>query len=332
MPSFYKKHQVYFFVGQHANLERIYSLLSFTKRLNFSTGQSAIQNEFPSYLNTDAPAFFSLNRSVASFTENGHSVVAKIGGILFTGVNPRFESSLLNTTIRREQLRRAFPISRLNVFTSVRFSNNNTSHRGNSLTSLQSLIENRSDFVTTKRTSVPNYLLYQGAVFSQSNHFSFFEKQFSLLAKRLFVKTSQYNSFGTIHSSVASLAFCNIGNVGKKVGTPVPASDKQQRVVFNVDNFQGSTISKGGYLSKIFPKVSKDTYAPFTTFNYTTHLVHKSSGDFIFPRTSLYERSGHFVVLEGRLRKHSKAVSKPKQAFSLETILSVFARRQDFTF
>lgn len=319
VPSFYKKHEIFFNVGQHANLERIYSILAFTKRINFRSGETSLQNGFVSSLNFDAPAFYSLNRTVTSFTDNGNSVIAKIGGILLAGVNPRYEASLLNTTIRREQLRRAFSVSRLNVFTSLRYSNANTIHTGNSFTGLQSLLENRNDVVTAQRIGVSNYLLLQGALFYKNNQSTFFEKQFSLLAKRLFVKTSQYNSFGTIHASVASLAFANIGRGNHKINPVV--SENQWSLIFNVDSFQNT---KSSYLNKLFPKS--------TTISYNTHFAENTSGDFVFPTTSLYERSGHFIVLEGRLRKHTKSVSKPKQAFSLETIFSIFARRQNFTF
>lgn len=67
----------------------------------------------------------------------------------------------------------------------------------------------------------------------------------------------------------------------------------------------------------------------FSTHNTATFDKEKLVSGFILPTTSLYERSGHFRVLEGRLRKHVKVVSKPVNAVSVESILSALSHRYD---
>ncbi len=46
------------------------------------------------------------------------------------------------------------------------------------------------------------------------------------------------------------------------------------------------------------------------------------------PLTSLYERSGHLLSIDGHYRKHQKVVSTSGGRRSLESLLSAFCRRQ----
>lgn len=48
----------------------------------------------------------------------------------------------------------------------------------------------------------------------------------------------------------------------------------------------------------------------------------------MLPLTSFYERDGHVIALEGRRRKHSKAVSAPLEARSLELVLSALCAKK----
>lgn len=82
----------------------------------------------PVLLNTDLPFFYSLNVSFASNT----SAFEKIGNIVFIATNLRYEASLLNNIIRREQTRRSFTIQTLGAFNPSLTSQTGTSHIGNS--------------------------------------------------------------------------------------------------------------------------------------------------------------------------------------------------------
>lgn len=322
------KNQMLFTVGQHANLERIYSILSFSKRINSTNHVYGIQHKFPSFRNTDFPFAYSLNRSFNSFLEinpstlNSFKQVQQVGGFFRAGLNLRFEASLLNTTIRREQARRNFPIYYTNVFTHSRTSSTKTFHVGNSLSSIIAILENREAFVSKSRIFLPQFVRLQSAEFYRNNSSLFFSKIIGLLGKALFVKTNNYNSFGTIHSSVASLAFANIGiatKITKNLNQNILGSNNS--IIFNIEN---SLENQENFRKKAYSKAKK--------IGYSTHRNYANPFDFNIPSTSLYERSGHFFVLEGRLRKHRKAVNTPKQIFSLETILSVLSATKDITF
>lgn len=303
----------HFSVGSHANIERIYALSSFSKRRS-STPKSCmrLQNEYRRNINFDVPLFYSLNRSFKSLADGS------IGGFLFIGTNPRYEASLFNTTIRREQIRRALPMRAINSFSSLRY---NYFHGGNSFRSLQSIFENRFDQVSQYRVSRANYSIFRGAESSRRSQGNLFHSLFIVLARRLFGKTSTYANFGTLHSSVASraFAFLGTGNFSLKVIKNSRSSIEETNVFFTVDssNFYKKNIM--GYIAPIATRV----------LSFSTHQIEETAeATHTLPLTSLYERSGHFSILEGRFRKHYKTVTKPKSSRNLETALTALCRIQ----
>ena len=264
-------------------------------------------------MNLDIPFFYSLNRSFSSLSDGSS------GGFLFIGTNPRYEASLFNTTRRREQIRRALPMRSINTFAPLRYT---YFHGGNSLRSLQSILENRLDQVSQYRVARSNYSIFRGAESSRRAQGFMFQTFFTILAKRLFGKTTAYANFGTIHSSVASraFAFIGIGNSPIKRAKKLAKSSEESDIFFTVDS------------SNFYKKNILNSIAPLTTrvLSFSTHQIEGiSTATHNLPLTSLYERSGHFSILEGRFRKHHKAVTKPKSTRNLETALTAFCRIQN---
>lgn len=313
MPTQYKKTKFHFTRGPHANLERIYSLFSFSKRRGIGGSNSVVlQNKYPIEINYDLPFFYSLNRTFSSITEGS------IGGVFFLGVNPRYEASLFNTTIRREQMRRSIPVTSLGAFSSLRTTNRLTVHCGNSFSSIQALLENRSQNVSQSRVNMSRYSVFQGAESFRRKNAQFLQSSSIALAKRLFSKTGSFSNFGTLHASVSSRAFAFIGI--KNSLNQVKDDSSHSHVFFTVDS---PHIYKKKFVEYFLPKKT-------AIFSFSTHGVQNSpSANYLVPITSLYERSGHFRVLEGRLRKHQKVVSKPKTTFNVESLRSAFCRSQD---
>jgi NADH dehydrogenase/NADH:ubiquinone oxidoreductase subunit G len=303
----------HFSVGSHANIERIYALTAFSKRRS-STPKSCIrlQNEYTRNINFDVPFFYSLNRSFKSLADGS------IGGVLFIGTNPRYEASLFNTTIRREQIRRALPIRAINIFSSLRY---NYFHGGNSLRSLQSIFENRFDQVSQYRVSRANYSIFRGAERSRRSQGNLFHSFFIILARRLFGKTSTYANFGTIHSSVASRAFAFLGTGNFSLKTIKSSINpiEENNIFLTVDS---SNLYKKNIIGYIAPVATR-------VLSFSTHQIEETAeATHTLPLTSLYERSGHFYILEGRFRKHYKTVTKPKSSRNLETALTALCRVQ----
>lgn len=334
-----------FSVGAHANLERVYSLVAFSKlRGQGNTANSfAFQGVAPLVINVDAPFYYSLNRSVSSF------VGESLGGVISLGVNLRTEASLLNTRLRREQARVAIPFTSIGVFAAQRTSNSRTTHAGNSMTTLLSILENRIDGGWSSNTGKERLtnrarrILLQGAETHRASFVSLFSSASLVFAKRLFAKTGTFDSFGTIHASVGSRAFASLGisnKANKESYTPaeLPLQDqvKVNPLLFSIDS--PASLSKK-FINAAFSGSSGKPQTP-QIFSFSTHntvgsfagIKEKNSSVFTLPITSLYERAGHFRVLEGRLRKHVKVVTKPVNAVSVETILSALSRRYTKTF
>jgi NADH-quinone oxidoreductase subunit G len=83
-------------------------------------------------LNIDIPLFYGLNREIQSF-EN-------ISALILIGTNPRYEASILNTMLRKQQQNKALPYALFNATTSLRIKH---SHLGNSIKSLVAFAENK---------------------------------------------------------------------------------------------------------------------------------------------------------------------------------------------
>lgn len=134
--------------------------------------------------------------------------------LLRVGTNIRYEASLLNTMLRREQGRRGLVFSTVGAFSTLRYSH---AHQGNSLRTIGNLLENRLLYVNTRlRTSLP-LLVLLGVNMFRGHYASFLQRGVSALGKLFFVKTSQDDRLGYVHSSLGSLAFAHLGLTSKKV-------------------------------------------------------------------------------------------------------------------
>lgn len=234
--------------------------------------------------------------------------------------------------MRREQNRRSFPIVNVGVFARSLYNSTNTFHSGNSITNLIGFSENRYSKIATTRIPRFRYIFLQSAEAFRNSNSYFFGRVFSFLAKRFFVKTRNYDNYGTIHASVASRAFASLG-IGNTSHTknnlsadPVPA------VLFSIDSNNSSENFNKNFLKNSFSNLARISCSTHQPYHAVQQLHPENNSFYALPRTSLYERSGHFRVLEGRLRKHTKVITKPRFNFSLEVILSTFCRRQDIRF
>lgn len=192
-------------VGSHVNLERVYSLATFAKL----RGTNEItQGYAPAHLQVDLPFFYSLNRSIQSFTEN------TLSGIVMIGANPRYEASLFNTRLRREQNRRGLSYLSIGSFASLRYAQ---VHQGNSYRTILAFRENRFSSVKSRLTAELPISFLLGVNSLRSQYALFLQQGVRALGKNFFVKTGQKDRLGYLHSSLGSLAFAHLGLVSKKV-------------------------------------------------------------------------------------------------------------------
>ncbi len=266
-------------------------------------------------LNVDIPFFYGFNRTVQSLTEKPRS------SFILLNTNLRYEASLINTILRREQNRRAISITTIGAFTSLRYFHK---HEGNSFRDLIASIENRVPFFKTRLVANNGFTgIFVGVEALRGSYAHFFQKLARTLGKRFFTKTSKEDRLGFIHSTVGSIAFASHGitsqNVYKKgtsaasvvftFGQPTVSKSFYKRYLKN----SGYTISFSTHRDT-FPECSKETI----NYNKMSYL----------PMTSLYERTGHVRTLEGRRRKHFKAVTPAFERRNLEVALSALARKQ----
>ena len=263
-PSYYP-YCANFVRGSQSNLERIYSAATYLK----TKGVGTVSQTFISpNLCLDIPFFYSFNRAFSSFSEN------EVASVLQIGTNLRYEASLLNTLLRREQSRRALSYITIAVTTSLRYSH---THQGNSLRSLFSIIENRSKRVKDIFFQTKPLALFAGVNSLRNNQSIVMQQIFRQLGKQFYVKGKTKDRLGFIHSSVGSLAFAHLGFSSKKsTATPVT-----------------------------FTVAQPDYYA-------VSCIQNNSSPDskiVALQTKTLYEASGSLRAIQGQRRKHVKVVN-----------------------
>lgn len=301
----------HFFVGSQTNLERTYSLSIFAKIMgntNYTQGLTPVS------MKIDAPFFYSFNRSLQSHT------LGFFSGIYFIGTNLRFEASLLNTRLRREQNSRPLKYFSVGVFNSFRFGHK---HQGNNLRTLFSSLESRFPSIHSSVLSPSATLIRLGVESLRRYSGVFLQRLVSLIGKRFFTKNKKDDRLGYIHSSIGTLAFAHLG-LQSKTFYNVKKSDVENPVVFNIHQL--------GLNQTFFTRNNKTNpwVISFDTHNITNAFPWKVN----LPLTSLYEREGHVLTLEGRTRKQQKALAisnkgfTQKQRRSLETIFSALCRKQ----
>jgi NADH-quinone oxidoreductase chain G len=283
--------------GPISDIEGAYAMSSFLKVRGF--GDISYGN-FISLANIDAPFFYGFNRTFESLDN--------LGALVLLGTNPRFEASLLNTYLRREQNRRALVYASIGNFSNLRY---RQSHQGNSLRTLHAFLENRMPMVKRLYNLAGPSLMLGFDTLRMENGL-YLQNMARYLAKKFIAKTRHGERFGLLHSNVTSLAFANLGIVPSS-RSPLQSSlhrDKRLETLFNV---QLSNLNTQRWLST-------------SEYTHVVALGTHSGGemlpyDRIIPLKSLYEKSGHVYSLEGRLRKFQKAVTPWGHGRSLESYL-----------
>lgn len=255
-------------------------------------------------LNIDAPFFYNLNRTFDSFDS--------LNSLIIIGSNPRFESSLLNTALRKHQMNRALAYLTVGSFASLKVKQ---THAGNTIKTLLNILENKdsefSKFYTSNQTS-----LIVGVENFKMHSAFFMQNLIRILGKKFFVKTKNGTRLGILHANVASLAFANLG------------IDAGVRSIFHLTTGGDKKINN---LFVVQPHELTST--KWLSTSVYTHVVglstHKASNivcDRLLPIKTCYEKDGYLFNIEGRLRKFYKAVTAPTNARSIESFFMTICR------
>lgn len=255
-------------------------------------------------LNIDAPFFYNLNRTFDSFDI--------LNGLLIIGANPRFEASLLNTTLRKHQMSRALSYLTVGTFAQLKVKQ---THTGNTVKSLVKFLENKesefSKFYILNQTSL------MVGVESLKAHSAFFiQNLVRSLGKKFFIKTKTGTRLSLLHANVTSLAFANLG------------LDSGVRSIFHLTTGADKKINN---LFVVQPhELSSNKWLSTSVYTHVIGLsTHKASNiicDRLLPIKTFYEKDGYLFNIEGRLRKFYKAVTAPLNARSLESFFMALCR------
>ena len=289
--------------GIFENIADLEGLYVFSQILKFY-GSSDIQyGNYKLNVNSDAPFFYSLNRTVAS--------LQNLGSLLLIGTNPRFEASLLNTLLRKFQNKNALSFFTLGVYSSLNMKQN---HLGNSVRSLLMLTENRSKVVSNLYLSKRPSIILGFENFKNKGGFVL-QNIVRMLGKKLLTKTKSGDRFGILHANTATLGLTHLGiQPGvRSILNLTSVEDKEAHIMFalNVMHLDSSKwISSKEYTNVIA---------------LGTHKIEGVNPDIYLPITSFYEKNNYVVNVEGRLRKGNKVVSSPLNARNVDVICSMIA-------
>jgi len=150
---------------------------------------------YVSKINFDVPTYYTLNCTVSALTT--------LTSLLMIGVNPRFETSILNTSLRKHQLTRDLAYFFIGVYANLKLKQN---HLGISPTKILALLTNKTtatkNLVLTKGSSI-----FLGSEVLKSKNGGALQNLLRFLAKRLFVKTAQGDRFGILQGNPTNLIF-----------------------------------------------------------------------------------------------------------------------------
>jgi len=223
----------------------------------------------------DIPTFYSFNRTFASFTEN------EVSALIQVGTNLRYEASLFNTILRREQARRGLSYYTVGAFSSLRYTQ---SHQGNSLRTLFSIIENSTQIVKELISEKKPVAILTGINSFRNDKAVARQNLLRQLGKQFFVKNKSNDRLGYVHSSIGSLAFAYLGISVKKS-------------TINADtNF---SIGQPDYFAAT---VANSNYFAPQTLSSPNKVVNRQV-------KTLYESTGHIRALQGQRRKHMKVIN-----------------------
>ena len=270
-----------------------------------NAGSSDIQmGNVKSNINFDVPNNYMFNRSVNS--------MAELSSLVMIGVNTRFETSILNTTLRKHQLVRDLTYTVLGVYSNLK---NKQNHLGISAKSLLKILNNSTkitqNLVLTKGSSV-----FLGAEILKSKNGAILQNLVRILAKHLFLKNSKSERLGVVQGNPTNLVFNHLGVAsGVRSSLYIPeVQDKQYDLLYTIQPY--NLTSKKWLSSLVYTHV----------VSFVTHKPTNFTSDNLIPMKTPYEKDGYLMNLEGRLRKFYTSVTAPKGVLSLETFFTSLLR------
>lgn len=285
------------------DMESLYLMSEFIK----NSGSSDLQvGNVVSKINYDILPYYTLNRTVNS--------LINLNTLLLIGSNSRFETSILNTSLRKQQLSRDLSYFFIGAYSDLKVKQN---HVGLSTKSLLNVLQNKvnvtKELVRTKGSSI-----FLGSELLKSKNGFIIQNLVRILAKKLFLKTLDGDRLGIVQGNPTNLVFNTLG-VAPGVRSSLyvnDIADKKFNLLYAIQPY------------KLTPTkwVSSLVYTHVVSF--ATHRPTTLTSDYLIPIKTFYEKDGYLMNLEGRMRKFYKSVTAPVNINSLETFFVTLLRAQ----
>jgi len=266
------------------------------------------QGIYPIQLNIDLPNNYRLNQNLIDLSIENNSL------IILINTNLRYEASLLNTLIRREQKNSDIICLYLGIFVSLGYS---LKHQGNNLLTLIHLLLNKNSEFKSLSLMINTPIIFLGLESRRFCYNHFLEICIKKRGKVLYINTKQKNRLGYIHNSIGTVAYSHLGLFIKSIN-------------FDINNTKSIITASNTFLIQLENKQIKcNAGLANNIYNFDTHLIEEENISIAnqLPLTALYERDGHLLNREGRIRRHIKAINPIKQYVDLEIMLIIIASR-----
>lgn len=290
-------------MGSICNLQEVY----FTSQFLKLCGSTDIQvGNIAPKTNYDLPFYYNFNRTIASLNN--------LNTLLIIGLNTRFETSVLNSTLRKHQLNRGLNFFTVGPYAPLKL---RQKHIGNSLRTLISLSENKIKEVLSCYLEL-NTSIFYGFESLRNKHGFLLQNIVRFLGKKLCTRTLAGDRLGLVHANISTLNFANLG-IFSGVRSSLFVDTLQDKEISTLFLIQSEQFKSDKWLSP-----SNYTHVVGVSTNSTTTIKYDS----LIPITSLYEKDGFLFNIEGRLRKMNKVVAPKTNKRSLESFLAALLQFQ----
>ncbi len=295
-------------IGSNNNVESIYFLNKLTKLV----GSNNIQvGKDLSYYNIDAPCFYQFNSTLKAIDESDL--------VLLVGINPRYESSMLNVRIRKRYMQRNIPVGLIGPAADLTYP---VHHLGSSTKTLIELSEGKNFFCKYLRNAKKPLIIVGSELHKRKDAKALLNLLY-FLGKKSFINLKNFNGLNFVHSNISQIHACELGVIpGIRSNLYMNKTNFTYDYSFllNIEDINNSFNSKN---TKIF------------SFNTHQHSLKSNNVSYSIPVTGHYEKNSLLINTEGTVQKSFKVVSPYKDARNFEDIVKVLSKlnnkENDFT-
>jgi len=274
-------------IGTTSSVEEIYFFYNFLKHFG-SSNICLNKNFFQS--NFDLPAFYQFN-SKFNAVENSDL-------ILLIGINPRFESSMLNLKIRKQFFNKEISIYNIGTNFSLTYP---TIHLGNSSKILLEIAEGKSYFCKSIRKAKNPLVICGTDLWTRCDN-KVLQNLTRFLSKKSFLNLKTGILLKTSHQNLSQVHLCDLGLGLNSTNFLYKNLIKKNLAFWTLK--RANVLIENNVESVQFLKTN-------TLFSLNTHnSISVANTDlFTIPINTLYERDGLVINSEGRVQKIFKSIT-----------------------